>query len=140
MNNKKSNVVAIWTRAPWTTSLTRENTREELICSVVILRICYNLPLEKDGAFHLHKLESHSSKDACTMFCVNWLSGIGIIYFNFVNEFPLFRYYLPLEKDGDLHLNKLESPSPKDDFCQVWTQWFWRRRFLKILLSNFTIS
>ena len=78
--------------------------------------ICYNLPLEKDGAFRLHKLESHSSKDACAKFCINWLSGIGIIYFNFVNEFPLFRYYLPVEKDGDLHLNKLESPSPRYAF------------------------
>ena len=31
-----------------------------------------------------------------------------------------------------LHLNKLESPSPKYALCQVWlklTQWFWRRRF-----------
>ena len=31
-----------------------------------------------------------------------------------------------------LHLNKLEFPSPKDAFCQVWlklAQWFWRRRW-----------
>ena len=31
-----------------------------------------------------------------------------------------------------LHLNKLESPSPKDALCQVWlklAQWFWRRIF-----------
>jgi hypothetical protein len=30
-------------------------------------------------------------------------------------------------------LNKLESPPPKDDLCQVWlklAQWFWSRRFL----------
>ena len=33
--------------------------------------------------------------------------------------FSLFRYYLPLEKAGALHLNKLDSPSPKDAFCQV---------------------
>ena len=28
------------------------------------------------------------------------------------------------------HLNKLESPSPKDVLCQIWlklAQWFWRR-------------
>ena len=28
-----------------------------------------------------------------------------------------------------LHLNKLESPSPKDALCQIWLtlgQWFWR--------------
>ena len=48
----------------------------------------------------------------------------------------LFRNYLPLEKGGALHLNKLESPSPKDALCQVWlklVQWFWRRRFLNFI-------
>jgi hypothetical protein len=42
----------------------------------------------------------------------------------------IFRYYLPLEKGDPLHLNKLESPPPKDDLCQVWlklAQWLWRR-------------
>ena len=33
---------------------------------------------------------------------------------DFVNVFLLFRYYLPLEKNVTFHLNKLESPSPKD--------------------------
>ena len=35
-----------------------------------------------------------------------------------------------------LHLNKLESPSPKDALCQVWLQmahWFWRRRFFNFV-------
>ena len=34
-----------------------------------------------------------------------------------------FRYFVifsPLEKGGALHLNKLESPSPKDALWQVW--------------------
>ena len=50
-----------------------------------------------------------------------------------------FRYlcnYLPLEKGEALHLNKLESHSPKDALCQVWlklVQWFWRWKFLKVL-------
>ena len=38
----------------------------------------------------------------------------------------------PLEKGVALHLNKLESPTPKDALCQVWlklAQWFWRRRW-----------
>ena len=30
--------------------------------------------------------------------------------FNFVNVFSLFHNYLPLEKGGALHLNKIESP------------------------------
>jgi hypothetical protein len=37
----------------------------------------------------------------------------------FFSAFLLFRYYLPLEKGDPLHLNKLESPPPKDDLCQV---------------------
>ena len=44
--------------------------------------------------------------------------------------FALFRNYLPLEKGWTLHMNKLESPSPKNVLCQVWlklAQWFWRR-------------
>jgi hypothetical protein len=50
------------------------------------------------------------------------------IFFNL-----LFRYYLPLEKDYFLDFNKLESPSPNDNLCQVWlklAQWFWRGRLL----------
>ena len=53
-------------------------------------------------------------------------------FFYFLNVFSLFRNYLPLEKCGALHLNKLQSPSPKDALCQVWlqlAQWFWRRRW-----------
>ena len=49
----------------------------------------------------------------------------------FVNEFSLFRNYLPSEKCRALHLNKLVS---KDTLCQVWlklAQWFRRRRFSK---------
>jgi hypothetical protein len=51
------------------------------------------------------------------------------IFKNF-SAFLLFCYDLPLEKVVPLHLNNLESSSPKDDLCQIWlklTQWFWRR-------------
>ena len=47
-----------------------------------------------------------------------------------------FHYFIiilsPLGKGGVLHLNKLQSPSPKGALCQVWLklfQWFFRRRF-----------
>ena len=56
--------------------------------------------------------------------------------FNFVNIFSLLRYYLPLKKDRALHLNKPESPSPKNALCQVWlksAQWFWRRRYFNFV-------
>ena len=45
----------------------------------------------------------------------------------------LFHNYLPLEKGRVLHLNKFESPSPKDALCLVWlklAQLFRRRFFL----------
>ena len=45
----------------------------------------------------------------------------------FLNKL-LFCSYLPLEKDEVSYLNKLESPSPKDTFCQIClksAQWFW---------------
>ena len=70
---------------------------------------------------HLTKLESPSPKDA--------LCKVGLKlaqwfwrrrYSNFVDVFSLFHNYLPLEKGGALHLNKLETPSPKDALCQVW--------------------
>ena len=57
--------------------------------------------------------------------------------FKFVNVFSLFRYYLPLEKGWVLHLNKIESPSPKNALCLVWlklVQWILRGKF-----SNFVI-
>jgi hypothetical protein len=44
--------------------------------------------------------------------------------------FLLFCDYLTLEKGNPLHLNNLESPSPKDDLWKVWlklAQWLWRR-------------
>ena len=53
-------------------------------------------------------------------------------FFKFINVFSPFCNYLPLEKGGALHLNKLESPSTKSTLCQVWlklAQWFWRRRW-----------
>ena len=35
-----------------------------------------------------------------------------------INEYILlFLNYIPLEKRGALHLNKLESPLPKGDLC-----------------------
>ena len=52
------------------------------------------------------------------------------------NVVSLFRYYLPLEKGVALHLNKCDSPPPKNALCQFWlklSQWFLRRRFLNFV-------
>ena len=80
----------------------------------------YHLPLEKSRDLHLNKLEFPTPKDAL---CQVWLNCPAVlerkIFKNFINGFSLFRNYLPLEKGGALHLNKLESPSPKNVLCQV---------------------
>jgi hypothetical protein len=69
----------------------------------------------------------------CTKFDGIWPAGSGEDFSKFSVHFYCFCYYLPLERGNPLHLNKLESPPPKDDLCQVrlkLAQWFWRRRFL----------
>ena len=103
----------------------------------VISRFRNYLPFEKDMALHFNKLISPSHKDAL---CQVWLKLAQWFwrrrFLNFVNVFSLFRNYLPLKKGGALHLNKLESPSPKDASSQVWlklAQWFWRRRFFNFI-------
>ena len=94
-------------------------------------------PWNKLGALHLNKHISPSSKDAL---CQVWLKLNQWFwrrrFLNFINVFSLFQNYLLLEKGGVLHLNKLESLSPKDAWCQDWlklAQWFWKRRFLNFV-------
>jgi hypothetical protein len=98
---------------------------------------CDYLPFEEGLALYLNKLEFPSPKDSLyqvwlNLACWFWRRR----FFKIFSVFLLFRYYLHLETGYPLSLNKLESPSPKDDLCQVWLKlvlWFWRRRFFKIL-------
>jgi hypothetical protein len=92
---------------------------------------CDYLPFEEDLVLYLNKLEFHLPKDNAyqvwlNLACWFWRRR----FFKIFSAFLLFRYYLPLEKGDPLHLNKLESPPPKDGLCQVWlklARWFWRR-------------
>ena len=94
----------------------------------------------------MNKLESPSTRDTL---CQVWLKLAQWFwkrrFLNFVNVFFTISYicnYLPLEKGRALHLNKLESPSPKNALCLVWlklAQWFWRRRFFLILSMYFSL-
>ena len=101
-------------------------------------------PWEKGGALLLNKFESPSPKDAL---CKVWLKLAHWfwrrrLFLNLVNVFSLFLNYLPFEKGGALHLNKLDSPAPKDALCKVWlklAQWFWRRRFFFNFVNVFSI-
>ena len=78
-------------------------------------------------------LSPHHPRMLCAKFGWNWPSGSGEEDFlDFINVFLLIGNYLPLEKGGSFHLNKLESPSLKEALCQIWlklAQWFWRRRW-----------
>jgi hypothetical protein len=92
------------------------------------------LPFEEDLTLYLNKLEYPLPKDNFyqvwfNLACLFWRRR----FFKIFSVFLLFRYYLPLERGYPLPLNKLESPSPKDDLYQVWLELaerFWRRRFL----------
>ena len=57
-----------------------------------------------------------------------------VVLEGFVKIFLGFRYYLPMEKGQALHLNKLESTSPK--FGWNWLSGSGEEDF-KILLTNF---
>ena len=54
-------------------------------------------------------------------------------FFNFINLFLLFRFYLPLEKCVVRHL-KIKTLSPENALCLVWLQLVYR--FLKKIVFN----
>ena len=90
----------------------------------------------------MNKLESPSPKNA---WCQDWLKlalrFLRTRFLKFVNNFAM-SLLSPLRKRRALHLNKLESSSPKDALCQVWlklAQWFLRRRFFKVRQCIFAI-
>ena len=68
----------------------------------------------------MNKLEFPSPKDDL---CQVWLELAHWfwtrIFFLKINVFSQFRNNLSLKEGGALHLNKLESPSPRDALCQV---------------------
>ena len=97
-----------------------------------------HLHFEKGVTLHLKKKNLnhlHPAKDAL---CQVWLKMAQWFWRRFLivlNVFWLFPNFLPFEKDVAIHLNELESPSPKNALCQVWLkldQWFWIRRFFKV--------
>ena len=55
--------------------------------------------------------------------CLKFAQWFWRRFLKFVYAFSQFPNYLPLEKGGALNLNKLESPSPKDEFCMFGRNW-----------------
>ena len=88
-------------------------------------------PLGRGVALYLNKLEIPFIQ-GCFVLSLDEISVVVLkkkIFQYFQNNFT-FSLLSPLEKGVALHLNKLESPPPKDALCQVWlklVQWFWRR-------------
>ena len=78
---------------------------------IFIMRL-YNLPLIKGVVLHSNKFKSPLPKDALCQLQV-WLNMAQWLwrkrFLKVVNTFSLYIYYLPLEKDVVLHLNKVES-------------------------------
>ena len=97
-------------------------------CSSSILLLS---PFGKEqGPLFEKEMNSLHPRMLCVGFGWNWPSGSGERFLDFFNVLLLFHYYLPLQEGMVLHLNKLESNSPKDAICKVWlklAQWFWRR-------------
>ena len=104
------------------------------ISSMYFRYLCNYLPLEKDGALNLKKTWIPFTQECF----VPSLVEIGPV----VLEKKIFKFrqcifaicviISPWKRAGALHLNKLESPSPKDALCQVWlklAQWFRTRRW-----------
>ena len=107
----------------------------------LFLHFCDYLPFEEGQALSLNQLDTPSPKDdkyQVWMKLDQWFWRRRFL--NIFSVFLHFRYYLPLEMTDGHHLNKSESPSPKDDLCQVWlklAQWFRRRsRKCKSLQTN----
>ena len=106
--------------------------QEDFLFSSMYFRYFVIISLwKKAGPFFWTNMNPLHPRMLCAKFGWNWPSGSGEEDFlSFVNLFSLFLSYLPLGKGGALHLNKFDSPAPKDALCQVWlklAQWFWRR-------------
>ena len=79
-----------------------------------IFSIWFVSPLGKGRFLPLNKLEIPSPKEDLSQVWLKLAQCFACYFLNFVNVFTLFWYYIPLKIGGALHLNKLESPSPKD--------------------------
>ena len=84
---------------------------------------------------HLLKLDSPSHNDTCTINMPSWEKAIlfASVILPFRSTTPP-----PWKNEWPLHLNKVESHSPRNVFCQVWlklAKWFWIKVFKKLSMS-----
>ena len=82
---------------------------------IILFRKYMYLPLERAGPYFFRNVNFLHSRMLCAKSSWNWPSGSGKeIFFKFCQCILVISYYLSLEMGGNLHLNKRESPSPKD--------------------------
>jgi hypothetical protein len=88
-------------------------------------------PLKRTWPFFWTNLNSTHPRIICTKFDWIWLTGSGEADLKKKIRSIFTLSPLSLLGEGLSHsLNKLKSPSPKNDLWQVWlklVQWFWRR-------------
>ena len=98
---------------------------------VNVFSLFYNyLCLKKWWPFIWINLSSLHQRILCAKFGWNWPSRSGEGDFLILSKYLC---YFSLEKGRALHLNKLNTPLPKDALRKVWlklAQRFWKRRFL----------
>ena len=96
------------------------SVEDDFLNFVNVFSLFYISPWKWAGPF-ICKLESPSPNDALCQVqskLAQWF--LRRRFLNWVNVFSLFRNYLPLTKVGDLHLNKIKSPLPKNSLCKSW--------------------
>ena len=89
-----------------------------------------------------NKLKSPLPKDASCKFGWNWPCGSWQDFYISSMYFRYFVIIFPFKKGMALHLNKLESPPPKNALCQCWlklAQWFWEEDFFFNFVNVFSL-
>ena len=90
--------------------------------------------LERCVTFHLNK-QTNKNRFNQEWFVQSFVEIVPVVLKKFFVYYLSLMYFANIslcEKSMTFHLNKLESPSPKDDLCPGWlkfAQWFLRKRF-----------
>ena len=96
-------------------NLPRGSGADDFLNSSVYIRYFKIIsPWKRAGPFICTNLNPLYQRIVCAQFGWNCPSGSAKDFFNWSMYFSLFHNYLPFEKGGTLHLNKLKSPLPKD--------------------------
>lgn len=77
------------------------------------------------------------------MLCTKYLSRVLRMLFKTPNPIFFLSSLFPVEGDLTLYFNRLESPTPKNAYCQVWfklAHWLWIRWIYKKFTTTTTTT